>query len=116
MQGKIRLLTPYFVPKLELCSKPLIKCCIKKRFSDVMSKLRVSLVIFVDVLLFIALILIYQIDQLVNGTLYYYGLIFDYGWYLQYTLLSRIGVVGIAVAMFLLSSVELPISAFKEKS
>ena len=81
-----------------------------------MSKLRVGLVVFVDVLLFIALILIYQMDQLVNGTLYYYGLIFDYGWYLQYTLLSRLSVVGIGVAMFLLSSVELPISAFKEKS
>jgi hypothetical protein len=80
-----------------------------------MSKLRVSLVVFVDVMLFIALILIYQIDQLVNGTLYYHGLIFNYGWYLQYTLLSRLSAVGIALAMFLLSSVELPISAFKEK-
>lgn len=80
-----------------------------------MSKIRIGLVILVDVLLFIALILIYQIDQMVNGTLYYYGLISDYGWLQPYYLLSRLSVVAIIAAIFMISSVELPISVFEDK-
>jgi hypothetical protein len=80
-----------------------------------MSKLRIGFVVLVDVLLFIALILIYYIDQMVNGTLYYFGLIFDNGWAQPYYLLSRISVILIIAAIFMISSVELPVSAFKEK-
>jgi len=80
-----------------------------------MSKLRIGIVILVDVLLFIALILIYYIDQMVNGTLYYFGLISDSGWLQPYFLLSRISVILTIAAIFIISSVELPISAFKEK-
>ena len=80
-----------------------------------MSKARIGVVILVDVLLLIALILIYQIDQMVNGTLYYFGLIFDNGWAQPYYLLSRISVIAVIVAIFMISSVELPISIFKEK-
>jgi heme/copper-type cytochrome/quinol oxidase subunit 3 len=81
-----------------------------------MSKLRIGLVILVDTLLFIALILIYYIDQMVNGTLYYFGLIFDNGWAQPYYLLSRISVILIIAAIIMISSVELPVSAFKEKN
>jgi heme/copper-type cytochrome/quinol oxidase subunit 3 len=81
-----------------------------------MSKLRIGLVILVDTLLFIALILIYYIDQMVNGTLYYYGLISDIGWLQPYYLLSRISVILIIAAIIMISSVELPVSAFKEKN
>jgi heme/copper-type cytochrome/quinol oxidase subunit 3 len=88
----------------------------KKLLSDVMSKLRIGFVILVDVLLFIALILIYYIDQMVNGTLYYFGLIFDNGWAQPYYLLSRISVILIIAAIIMISSVELPVSAFKEKN
>ena len=80
-----------------------------------MSKARIGVVILVDVLLLIALILIYQVDQMVNGTLYYFGLIFDNGWAQPYYLLSRISVIAVIVAIFMISSVELPISIFKEK-
>jgi heme/copper-type cytochrome/quinol oxidase subunit 3 len=80
-----------------------------------MSKIRIGLVILVDVLLFIALILIYQIDQMVNGTLYYYGLISDYGWLQPYYLLFRLSVIAIIAAIFMISSVELPISVFEDK-
>ena len=80
-----------------------------------MSKARIGAVILVDVLLLIALILIYQVDQMVNGTLYYFGLIFDNGWAQPYYLLSRISVIAVIVAIFMISSVELPISIFKEK-
>ena len=81
-----------------------------------MSKLRIGFVILVDVLLFIALILIYYIDQMVNGTLYYFGLIFDTGWAHPYYLLSRISVILIIAAIFMIFSVGLPASAFKEKN
>jgi heme/copper-type cytochrome/quinol oxidase subunit 3 len=81
-----------------------------------MSKIRIGLVILVDILLFTALILIYQIDQMVNGTLYYYGLISNYGWLQPYYLLSRVSVILIVAAIFMISSVELPISALKEKN
>jgi hypothetical protein len=53
---------------------------------------------------------------MINGTLYYFGLIFDNGWAQPYFLLSRISVIFIIAAIFMISSVELPISAFKEKS
>ena len=80
-----------------------------------MSKLRVGFVIFADALLFTALIMVYYLDQMVNGTLYNFGLIFDSGWVQPYYLLSRLSVVLIIAAIFMISSVELPISALKEK-
>ena len=80
-----------------------------------MSKIRIVFVIFVDMLLFTALIMIYYVDQMINGTLYYFGLIFDAVWAQPYNLLSRLTVILIIAAIFLISSVELPISAFKEK-
>jgi len=86
-----------------------------KRLSDAMSKLRIGFVILVDVLLFIALILIYYVDQMVNGTLYYFGLISDKGWLQPYFILSRISVILIIAAIIMISSVVLPISALKEK-
>ena len=79
-----------------------------------MSRIRVALVIFVDALLFVALILMYYIDQMVNGTLYYFGLISDVGWQQPYYLLFRLSVILVIGAIFLFSSVELPISAFKD--
>jgi heme/copper-type cytochrome/quinol oxidase subunit 3 len=80
-----------------------------------MSRIRIGLVILLDALLFVALILIYYIDQMVNGTLYYYGLISNEGWLQPYYLLSRLSVILIIAAIFVISSVELPFSAFKEK-
>jgi len=80
-----------------------------------MSKVRIGFVIVVDVLLFIALILIYYVDQMVNGTLYYFGLISDQGWLQSYFLLSRISVILIIAAIIMISSVLLPTPALKEK-
>ena len=80
-----------------------------------MSRLRIGFVILTDSLLFIALIMIYYVDQMVNGTLYYFGLIFDNGWAQPYYLLSRLSVILIIAAILVISSVELPISALKEK-
>jgi len=80
-----------------------------------MSKLRIGFVILTDALLIIALFMIYYLDQMVNGTLYYFGLIFDSGWAQPYYLLSRLSVILIIAAILVISSVELPISALKEK-
>lgn len=80
-----------------------------------MSKLRIGVIIFADLLLVTSLIMIYFLDQMVNGTLYNFGLIFDVGWSQPYYNLSRLAVGLIIVAIFIVSSVELPISAFKEK-
>jgi hypothetical protein len=79
------------------------------------SKIRISIVLIVDILLAIALILIYNIDQMVNGTLYYYGLIADIGWMEPYRLLSRISAIAIILGIFLISAAELPISAFRDE-
>ena len=81
-----------------------------------MSKPRVAVVIFVDILLLISLFLIYQIDLLVNGTLYYYGLVFDIGWAQPYSLLSKLSAIGIIAAMIFITSAELPLSAFEDKN
>jgi heme/copper-type cytochrome/quinol oxidase subunit 3 len=88
---------------------------VEKPIEKVMSRIRIGLVILLDALLFVALILIYYIDQMVNGTLYYYGLISNEGWLQPYYLLSRLSVILIIAAIFVISSVELPFSTFKEK-
>ena len=80
-----------------------------------MSKPRIALVILVDLLLFTALILIYQIDQLINGTLYYFGLIFNNAWAQPYFLISRASVIAIIAGIFMFSAVELPIPALEDK-
>jgi hypothetical protein len=80
-----------------------------------MSKIRIGFIIFIDALLFIALVLIYYIDQMVNGTLYNFGLISDQGWLQPYFLLSRISVILIIASIIVISSVLLPIPALKEK-
>ena len=96
--------------------KKLIKAQFNRnRFSDIMSKLQTGFIIFIDILLFTALFMIYRVDQMVNGTLYYFGLIFDWGWAQPYYLLSRLAVVLIIAAIVMISSAQLSISSLKEK-
>jgi hypothetical protein len=78
------------------------------------SRLRVALVILGDVMLLVAVILLLLIDQLVNGTLYSYGLVFSNDWAQPYWLLLRVSLVLIVVAILLISVVELPHPAFQE--
>jgi hypothetical protein len=78
------------------------------------SRLRVALVILGDVLLLVAVILLLLIDQLVNGTLYSYGLVFSSDWAQPYWLLMRVSLILIVVAILLISVVELPHPAFQE--
>jgi hypothetical protein len=79
-----------------------------------MSKLTVALVILGDAMLFIAVLLLLQIDELVHDTLYSYGLVFSNDWAQPYWLLMRVSLVLIAVAIFLISVMELPHPAFQE--
>jgi hypothetical protein len=79
-----------------------------------MSRRRAALVILGDVMLLIALVLLFLINQLVNGTLYSYGLIFSSDWNEPYTLMFGLSLVLIVVAIFLTSVVELPYPAFQE--
>ena len=79
-----------------------------------MSRLRVTLVILADIMLFIVVILMLQIDKLVNGTLYYYGLVFSDDWAQPYWLMFRVSVALIAIAVILTSVVEIPYPAFQE--
>jgi hypothetical protein len=65
----------------------------QKTISDAMSKPRIVLVILVDLLLVTALILIYQINQMINSALYYFGLLFDNAWTQSHFLLSRLSVI-----------------------
>ncbi len=79
-----------------------------------MSRLRVALVILGDSMLLVAVILLLQIEQLVNGTLYSYGLVFSSDWAQPYWLLLRVSLALIVVAVLLISVVELPHPAFQE--
>jgi len=81
-----------------------------------MSRIRAGFIILADIMLLTALVMIYYIDQMVNGTLYYFGLFFDVGWMQPYFLFSRLFVIVVIVAIVVVSLVELPISASKEKS
>lgn len=61
-------------------------------------------------------VLLLEIDKLVNGTLYGYGLVFSYDWAQPYWLMFRLSLALIVVAVILISLVELPYPAFEEKT
>lgn len=81
-----------------------------------MSRLRVGLVVLGDAMLCVALVMIIQIDQLVNGTLYSFGLVFNDSWAQPYWLMLRVCMILIVAAIILISVVELPYPAFQEKA
>jgi hypothetical protein len=81
-----------------------------------MSKARVALVILGDAMLVVAIILLLEIDKLVNGSLYDYGLVFNDNWAQPYWLMFRVTLALIVVAVILISVVELPYPAFEEKT
>jgi len=69
-----------------------------------------------DAMLCVALVMIVQIDQLINGTLYSFGLVFNDSWAQPYWLMLRGSMIMIIVAILLISVVELPVPAFQEKA
>jgi hypothetical protein len=81
-----------------------------------MSKARVVLVILGDAMLVVAIALLLEIDKLVNGTLYGYGLVFSNDWAQPYWLMFKVTLALIVVAVILISVVELPYPAFEEKA
>ena len=89
---------------------------IDRAFGDAVSKLRIALVVLGDVLLLIAMISLLEMNQIVNGTLYYYGLIFNDAWSQPYQLWFRICIILIIMSIFLISMVELPYPAFEDKN
>ena len=80
-----------------------------------MSKARVALVVLGDAMLVVAVMLLLQIDKLVNGTLYGYGLVFSYNWAQPYWLMFRVTLVLTVVAIILISLMELPHPAFEKR-
>jgi hypothetical protein len=81
-----------------------------------MSKAKVALVVLSDVLLVGAIALLLEIDKLVNGTLYYYGLVFSDDWAQPFWLMFRVTLALIAAAIIIISVVELPYPAFEKES
>ena len=79
-----------------------------------MSRVRVALVVLGDVMLIAALVLVLEIDQMIHGTLYNYGLFFSYEWAQKYWLFFRITVLLIVIAIVIISLVELPHPAFEK--
>ena len=79
-----------------------------------MSRIRVALVILSDAMLIAAAVFLLELDQLVNGTLYWHGLIFSYEWAEPYWLFFRATIILIIAAVFLISLVELPHPAFED--
>ena len=77
------------------------------------SKSRVALVILGDAVLIVAIVLLLQIDKLVNGTLYDYGLSFSNYWADPYLLMFSLTLVVIVIAAILITLVELPYPAFE---
>jgi hypothetical protein len=82
---------------------------------DNVSKTRVAMVVLGDAMLIAAVVLLLEIDKLVNGVLYNYGLVFSYEWAEPYWLMFRLCLILIIVAIVLISLVELPRPAFQEE-
>ena len=68
-----------------------------------------------DAMLIVVLVLVLQIDKLVNGTLYSYGLIFNNAWAQPYWLMFRVSLILIVVAIFMITIVELPSPLFEKE-
>lgn len=79
-----------------------------------MSRVRVALVALGDAMLIAALVSILELDQMINGTLYNYGLVFSYDWAQTYWLVFRIIAVILILAIIVISLVELPYPSFGE--
>jgi hypothetical protein len=83
---------------------------------DNVSKARTALVVLGDAMLLATVVLLLEIDKLVNGTLYNYGLVFSYEWAQPYWLMFRLSLVLIIIAIVLVTVVELPHPAFQEET
>ena len=81
-----------------------------------MSRIRVALVVLFDAMLIAAVVLLLEIDKLINGTLYEYGLNFSYDWATPYWMFFRVAVAIIVISVVIMSLVELPYPAFEETS
>jgi formate hydrogenlyase subunit 4 len=79
-----------------------------------MSKARVALVVVGDAMLVSAIALLLQLDKLINGTLYDYGLVFSDDWAQPYWLMLRVTLFLIVIVIIILSVIELPYPAFEE--
>ena len=84
-------------------------------YGGFMSKARAALVVSGDAMLIGAVVLLLEIDKLVNDMLYNYGLKFSFDWAQPYWLMFRVTLVLIVAAIILISVVELPHPAFKDK-
>jgi hypothetical protein len=79
-----------------------------------MSRRRAAIVVLGDAMLIAVVVLLLEIDKLVNGTLYGYGLVFSYDWAQTYWLVFRIVAVILILAIIVISLVELPYPSFGE--
>jgi hypothetical protein len=79
------------------------------------SKIRALVILSADVMLVVALVLLFQIDKLVNSTLYNYGLAFSAEWAEPYWVMLRSSLLLIAIAIIIISVVELPYPSFEKK-
>jgi hypothetical protein len=87
----------------------------KGLFGTDFSRIRALVILSVDIILVVTLVLLLQIDKLVNGTLYGYGLTFSTGWAEPYWSMLRSSLVLIVIAIIIISVVELPYPSFRNK-
>jgi hypothetical protein len=55
-----------------------------------------------EVLMFSAVILLLEVNRIVNGKLYYYGLIFSYEWSFEYEIFFGLTMIIIVILAFLI--------------
>jgi hypothetical protein len=90
---------------------------LRKGFGDSMGKLWFALAVLGEVALGISAVLLLQLDNLINGILYNYGLEFSVEWAQPYWFLLRVSLVLIIVGFLiflLLSAVEFSDLDFQE--
>jgi uncharacterized membrane protein len=78
-------------------------------------RIRALIILFVDIILIVALVLMLQIDTLVNTTLYNYGLTFNAAWAGPYWAMLRSSLVLIVVAIIMISMLELAFASFESE-
>lgn len=84
-------------------------------FVKTLNRKRAAIIVLCDALLIASVVLFLQSDLIVNGTLYYYGLIADSAWLVPYQCFFKVVLLLVVAVIFIIAMLELPTPAFESK-
>jgi hypothetical protein len=80
-----------------------------------LSRIRVAIILLVDLMLIVAVFLLLQIDRIVHVTLYDYGLVFDLKWAEPYWIMHQTSLWLIIASTMIISVVEFVYYSYEDE-